>query len=1176
MKTKLQVLLVYILLFSSQIAFPQYIPDNKFKHLTVDEGLDNNFVYGFIEDARGYMWIFVNTRVTRYDGYRVIKYPYNPAKANCFYGNTLDACVDKEGELWLLTNQTLLKYNEPTDDFTRVTSYIDQKGKEVKLHGFLNVEVDAKGNLVFNNDKGKVLRFNPNTHQGEEIELPKPNDLQGKKGSFPVSIYCDKEGVMWYYLSNSNYLVRYELGKEAEFFRYKGHGCNSGKITKILDDFTGENLIVIVESGCQHFFMFDKQKKEFQAVRHHTAKKGEQVNSFISSAVPYSKDVVLLGYADGLGMKSVNLRTGELKSFVNDINYPNSLSGNQIWSMYRSSNGLVWIGTRYQGANILDPNLKPLRLYTKQGFDLKNSLSDNKVTSYLEGKDGNVWIGTFNGLNRFDPKKGKFVHYVHSPSDRNSLSHNHILSLATTRDNTLWITPKIGGLNKYDPKTKKYTHYKANPKDPESVLWNNFLQVVVSSGDKVIVGYGWGDSKGTILSLFDRKTEKFKHFSLVDPVSGDTLADKVHTMYADSYNNVWFSSTKKNKNYVCKFDVEKQEIKTFVLPDSVGFNKQLVECFVEEAEGKMWVGTRGFGVFLFDETKMTAVKYNSKRHNLPGGIKSIQKDNQGNLWLGTIDGLYKFDPVSRETLLLGVKDGAQSKSFEPGSMYTSTGEMYFSGPKGLNVFRPEQIKNNENKPPVWITKFNLFNQVVSFRDKDSPLQEDISTTKELTLTHEQNIFSFELTALNYTNTNETQYAYKLEGLENKWNNIGTNRVATYTNLNAGDYVFRAKAANNDGVWNTNGVSLNITILPPWWETWWFRTLVATMVIGGAFGFYKYRTFKLKKQQKILEDKVQERTAELQEANEEIQVQNEEMAQQAEEMEQQRDYLQEANESISLKNKEVELQSKILAEQRDHLQEANEMITASINYAKRIQQAILPMEEELAQQFDEHFVLFRPRDVVSGDFYWMHEGDQANFVAVVDCTGHGVPGAFMSMIGSSLLNRIVGEMKISDPAQILAKLHELVVKALRQNTSSNRDGMDMGLCVIHKNTSLPKLEFAGAKSTLFVRQPNGEKVEEHISSRMSVGGTKTEKVAFERKEILLEKDSVIYLTTDGYIDQHRPSDRRRLGSKRLREQLEQIKGLSLADQKTSLEKYLDEYMGDEPQRDDIAVVGIKLQ
>ncbi|MDW7690745.1 two-component regulator propeller domain-containing protein [Flammeovirgaceae bacterium SG7u.132] len=1107
----------------------------------MDDGLAANYVNGFVQDGRGYMWIYGGSFLSRYDGYEIVQYK-KEHKGKWLVGNINSTCIDSNGELWVLS-AILSKYDQSVDSFAIVETYVGLDGEEHKIqgNGFSNLVKSPDGSVLINNNRGKILKYYLEQGVAKEIQLPLPPEIKPKKNEHPRAVFVDGDGTLWYQLSNTSFLVKCGKDNKTTKIDYKHLGYGNMPIREMVDDITGENLLFTSALNIDCFFVLNKKDHTIRKIRHYTGDQTAEKEIDITGIVPYDENIVLVGYKRNMGLKAINIQTGEQQLFEHDINFPNSLTSNHVLNLYRSPDGLIWIATQYGGANILDLNLKPFKLYRKQGFDLENSLSDNMITSYLEGQDGTIWIGTDQGgLNKFDPETGKFKHYIHDPKDKHSISAKQAIGMAETEDGMIWIGTWSGGLNKFNPKTGKFKAYRANDDKPEGLACDHVWQVAVSTDNQVWVGYNFCGNNGVAFSKFDPKTEKFTHFYSKKGKGNFPPAKGAEVLYADPYNNLWVGV----RGFMYKYDIKRDG---FIFFEDLSA-KLNIACFLSEDEDRIWLGTKESGLFLFDQKTKNIKIYDVENNGLPSNsIRAIQKDKEGNLWLGTSNGLSKFNPQTGAVSNYGVKDKMQSKSFDDGSMYTSTGEMYFGGVKGLNVFRPEEIKVNNNIPPVHITKFNLFNKEVSFKDENSPLKGDISTLKELVLTHEQNIFSFELTALNFTNTDENQYAYMLEGFEKNWNYIGENRQATYTNIGAGEYVFRAKAANNEGIWNENGVTLKVTILPPWWETWWFRTLVGLIVVGGSVAFYKYRMHTIKKQKRVLELKVEERTSELQ-------VANEEMAQQAEELEQQRDYLQDANESISKKN---------------------DMITASINYAQRIQQAILPMEEELSGQFDDHFVLFRPRDVVSGDFYWMHESEEATFIAVVDCTGHGVPGAFMSMIGSSLLNRIVGEMKITDPANILKVLHKNVVKALRQEATYNRDGMDMALCAIYKGGAKGKVVFAGAKSSLFVQQPTKESVDEYISSRMSVGGSKAEKLSFESEEFMFDQGTVLYLTTDGYIDQHRASDRRRLGRKRLREQLEKVKGKNLVCQKELLENYLIEYMGDEPQRDDIALIGIRL-
>jgi serine phosphatase RsbU (regulator of sigma subunit) len=610
---------------------------------------------------------------------------------------------------------------------------------------------------------------------------------------------------------------------------------------------------------------------------------------------------------------------------------------------------------------------------------------------------------------------------------------------------------------------------------------------------------------------------------------------------------------------------------------------------------------------------------------------------------------------------------------------------------------------------------------------------EIQFTRELILNHKQNALSFKFTALNYLRPERNRYSYILEGFEETWSEPSHNRVATYTNIPHGEYVFKVKGANNDGVWNEKPAVLSIAILPPWWKTWWFRVSLAIFVIGGSLGFYIWRVSSLKARQRDLEQKVNERTAELQKANLELTEKNEEIQQQAEELQAQKDSLEEKNYEIEAQKDQISTaykQIKVLSEFGQKLtatlnldainemiyeyvgslmdtdafgigvynqekkvieypafmekgkkvppffkpvdkknsltawcfnhQEVvlinalsseykkyidkppdtstsgniqslihvpllvegrpigiiavnsfkknaygdnelanikslasylsialdnanvyrvvarqNEHIKSGIRYARTIQQSILPLEKNMDKYFGS-FVLFRPKDVVSGDFYWFYPLDDTScLVAVVDCTGHGVPGAFMSLIGNRILNDTVGNLKITEPGKILERLDAEVRKALKQDQTDNQDGMDVCMVKISRNNAKgATVVFAGAKRNLYVWRDG--QVEPIEGDRRSIGGffQARELNGFTNRQLKLAKGDQLYLSSDGYKDQNNPG-RERVGTKKFLEWLGQVSAYEMGKQKTELEKKLDSHQGNEEQRDDITLMGVRI-
>jgi serine phosphatase RsbU (regulator of sigma subunit) len=541
--------------------------------------------------------------------------------------------------------------------------------------------------------------------------------------------------------------------------------------------------------------------------------------------------------------------------------------------------------------------------------------------------------------------------------------------------------------------------------------------------------------------------------------------------------------------------------------------------------------------------------------------------------------LSKFNPDKKVFTLYTAADGLQGNEFSQNSnAKLKNGEMVFGGLNGINIFHPDSLKSNPFIPPVVFTDFQIFNKSVGIGDKGSPLKEHIAFTNELTLSYRKSVFSFEFAALNYLTSENNQFAYKLEGFEKNWNFVGNERKATYTNIDPGDYIFKVKASNNDGVWNEEGIAVKITITPPFWKTWWFKTLIAVVVIGGAVSYYKIRMSVVKAQKAELEKQVKERTAEVVQQKEELQAQ-------AENLQVANHELHEKQEEILQQTEEILQQRELLEAQRDSLEITNNKVMSSINYAKTIQKAILPADSKIKKFVQEHFVIYRPKDIVSGDFYWFTNipkeelADQQradiSFFATIDCTGHGVPGAFMSIIGNTLLNEIVNIKGIHDPAQILEALDKGVRKLVDKSDGVNTAGMDVCLISVEKIANdQVKILFAGAKRPLHYIKNGTEIIETLEGDRRSIGSESKVEKPFTTKEIIAACGVTLYLSSDGYSDQNNPA-REKMGSVRFKALLKEAFNNPLALQKAFLEKALDDHQKDAEQRDDIALFGVKI-
>ena len=544
------------------------------------------------------------------------------------------------------------------------------------------------------------------------------------------------------------------------------------------------------------------------------------------------------------GIKMVDLRKGFnfTTEGIEEIEWPAPFT--YVRAILESGEGIIWFGTE-DGLYALDPEKPELTEYRTDPGN-PNSLVHNSVYSLYEDRVGTLWIGTWSGISILDKRMYRFEHFQHQHNDLRSLSSNIVSSFQEDRNGT-WIGTEQGGLNFMDERRNVFTAYKYLENDPESLPSNNVKSVYSDSNEDLWVGtYNGG------LSLY-RGKGRFANFM---------PGHSVYSITEMPGKKLYVGS--KSGLYV--MDLPSREITGTVFPVSSG--RRNLESFIislfRDSRGRLWIGTRNEGIFLYDPGRETVDQLRSVDNDsttLSGNyVITFCEDPDGNIWIGTSDGLnmyrepdqsfrrirhrvgfeatvinglladssgklwiasnngiFHFDPRTDDVRQYIYLDGLQSNEFNRGACYlNSRGEMFFGGVYGFNVFRPEEIKMNPDPPPVIISDLKLFNKSVVPGEKDSPLERHISETEKITLSHRQSSFGFEFVALNYLLPEKNSYAYKLEGYEDEWNYSGRSRIASYMNLKPGAYTFRAKGSNNDNVWNHQDASVNIVVKgPPW-------------------------------------------------------------------------------------------------------------------------------------------------------------------------------------------------------------------------------------------------------------------------------------------------------------------------------------------------------------------------
>jgi ligand-binding sensor domain-containing protein/signal transduction histidine kinase len=582
-----------------------------------------------------------------------------------------------------------------------------------------------------------------------------------------------------------------------------------------------------------------------------------------------------IGTAGG-GLNKFDRQRGKFIRYKHKPEDHESLSSNMILVIYMDTFGMLWIGTD-AGLNAFDPKTEKFIGYQ---HDVKNpnGLSHNVINAIYEDKAKALWIVTAGGLDQFDRKTGTFEHFIvtphpeegihvihedhtgtfrigmtqsglktfdrrtktflqhdqHDPRDSTTLCDNLVNSICEDLTGALWVGTKTG-LNRFDRERENFTNYRNEAGKRLGLSREGISAICEDKQGNLWVG---GDG----LKKYDRRKGQLSFYmpQLDNPNSLSHRA--VTTIYEDRKGRLWIGT----QNGLNQFDGASETFTRYLNdpanPHSLGHN--YVKTFFEDQAGNLWIGTTD-GLNKLDLTTETFTRYYEK-DGLPNTfIYGVLGDDHGNLWMSTNKGLSKFNPVTKKFRNYDLKDGLQSYEFNTGAYHRSkrTGEMFFGGINGINIFHPDSVKDDPYVPPIVLTDFKKLDLPVE-------LDGDVAELEEIKIAYQDNVFSFEFAALDFTHPEKNQYAYMLEGVDRDWVHCGTRRFARYTNLDPGRYTFKVKGTNHDGVWNERGASLKIIIVPPFWMTWWFRTLAAVVVLGAFAGAVRY--FSLAKLRRRLE------------------------------------------------------------------------------------------------------------------------------------------------------------------------------------------------------------------------------------------------------------------------------------------------------------------------------------
>lgn len=1145
----------------------------RFERVSILDGLSNGLVNSIIQDKKGFIWIATEDGLNRYDGYQFTVFRPQKSNQSSISSNICKVVYeDSEGYLWIGTvGGGLNRFDPRTEQFVCYKNISKQKSS-LSDNNVYSIFEDHNKTLWVGTFGGGLNKFDKKTGQFKRYDYHASN-LRGISGNAVRAITEDRQGLLWLAVDEGGLDC---FNPKTEVFTHYNTKNSSISTNVLLSVYIDKQDNIWCGTWGGGVNELNPVNQKIESYTHHSNNTNSLASNENFAMVQDANSNLWITTRNGLDC--FNLRNRTFSHYRNDVTDETSLSDNLTTSLCIDRSGVLWIGTWGSGLCKLNLLAKPF-YHIKNRLNNSNSLSSNNVFSLFEDSEGIIWIGTKNtGVDSYNPRTNQFKNFHNNSKDKTSLSSNVVRAICDAEPGYLWVGTDGGGLNRMNKRSGQCEVFIASGKS--NALSNNAIYCLryEKESKKLWIGtYGGG------LNCLDVVKRQFQHFSVNH---FNQMKDVVLSVARDGDGRLWVATGGMGLLY---FDENKQSFFSYrnIAQKGHTLSSDVINTIASNGADQLWVGTAGAGLDLLN-VKTGVIKHFDMSKGLPNEmIASLAFDLKQNLWIGTNNGLSMYDPFSDLFRNFSLSDGLQDVVFNANaSIFSSGKQLYFGGINGINYWNPDSIASNPTPPGVVLTDFKIFNKSV-YPYQNQALKQSITYSNSLVLSYKLNVVTFEFAALHYAASKQNKYAYMLEGFDSRWNyTTADRRFATYTNLPGGSYTFRVKASNSDGVWNRVPTSVVVRIIPPFWKTVYFYILVGLFCVALVYLAYRYRIRSFERKRKDLENSVRIRTEELSLQKQELIQINEQLNQQTEELKVQGDSLREINSVLNDQAKQLRFKSEMLLATNEEIKSKNKLVTESIRYAKRIQDSILPSAQHLDGLFMEYFILYKPRDIVSGDFYWFAQPTEDEWgrpvediiIAAVDCTGHGVPGAFMSIIGNTQLNQIVHSKGILKPGDILTELNNGIINALSAQESSSDfsdDGMDISICtinpstgIVHFGSAMQKIYFVSAKKGLTVIEGDIFSIGELFSI--------IKRPTFATATMEYEAGDMIYLFSDGITDQFGGKKREKFQESRFRELIESIHTLPAQRQKDIIYQTFEDWKSNESQLDDVMVLGFRLK
>ncbi|HOK60991.1 MAG TPA: two-component regulator propeller domain-containing protein [Tenuifilum sp.] len=1051
---------------------------------------------------------------------------------------------DSLGFLWIGTQDGLCRYdgydfvvfnNNPYDSLSLSNNYVNHLVEGV--NGELWIATRSGLNRV-NRKTGKV-----------KVYYNHANNPRSLSSNMILRVYRDRSNRIWVKTIDALHLYNPTTDDFTRFPHFNDifNISQTSDLSPIFEN-SNERLWVGTKDG---LFYFDKERLVFKRYSEDPANPNSIWGNRVNAITEGLSGKLLIGTDKGIN--EFDFLTQKFRRVILTLNDPSNKSlTTGIQFLGYDNDSSLWVGS-VGGLGKLLPN----GTFIKYNSIYSNNLPVNilNVSTVLRDRTGVLWIGSQTGLVKVNPFEHRIGGYSKDPNGRNLFSNNVAASVIESTDGNIWVGTWGSGLHIFNPTTGENRHYWSGG---GNYIPNDFIHSLYQTRDgRVLVGtrngvFQYLPSSRQFVDFFERNNvyvgDLFKNnrvYSITEDLQdrvwfatrqglhclkggnlisfyarrGDSLSlpgNEVYDVVADKNANVWVATI----SGLCRISADLRTIETFSF---IGNKSRLpfeVLCLYIAKNETVWVGTTS-GLFWINpkgKNVLHSVVLPDINIRL---INDILEDDRGRFWISTNKGLVLYNPLSNLVKVFNNSDGLFSNELNINASFkNSKGRMYFGSIDGVNVFHPDSIPTNKVVPNVCITHIQVYSksgntEIIPYQLKFLRIPDDFSN------------LTFTIAALDFVQPNKNSYRYQLVGHDSRWVELGNTNKITFSNLSEGDYELRIMGSNSDQVWTTEYKSLRIRAVAPWWRSRIAKWIYGVIVLISLLVWAIRRNKHLREINRLLHER------------------------------------------------ETVLEE--LRLQKDELAFKNKNITDSINYAKRIQESMLPSISRFKEFVPESFVIFKPKDIVSGDFYWVNETRNKTFIAVVDCTGHGVPGAFMSIIGIELLRNITNVEGVDDAAEILNRLSVAIHNTFATSSFDSaegvkvKDGMDVSFCVIDKEYNM--LQFAGAFSNLFLVRDG--KLMEIKGDRYSVGmANELGHSQFSSYYIPIQPNDTIYMFTDGIVDQFGGPEGKKFKYRRFRHLLlsNYMKPIEL--QRTNIEKAINDWMGNLEQVDDMLIIGIK--